>query len=157
MSHRKSLAVSSLLLTSLAAAASAQTTLKDAFQKAFRIGAAINQAQFEERDTRAVSIIKAQFNTISPENVLKWESVHPRVDGYNFAEADHYVEFGERNHMFIIGHTLVWHSQTPRWVFQNDKGEPLDREGLLARMHDHIRTVVGRYKEIGRASCRERV
>jgi endo-1,4-beta-xylanase len=130
----------------LAAAASAQTTLKDAFQKAFRIGVAVNQAQFEERDTRGLPIIKAQFNTISPENVLKWDSVHPRPDGFNFAAADHYVEFGERNHMFIIGHTLVWHSQTPRWVFQDDKGGPADRDTLLKRMRDHIHTVVGRYK-----------
>ena len=56
------------------------------------------------------------------------------------------MAFGEKNHMFIIGHTLVWHSQVPRWVFQNDKGEPLDRDALLKRMHDHIQTVVGRYK-----------
>jgi len=48
--------------------------------------------------------------------------------------------------MFIVGHCLVWHSQTPRWVFQDDQGNPLTRDALLERMHDHIRTVVGRYK-----------
>ena len=48
--------------------------------------------------------------------------------------------------MQIVGHTLVWHSQVPAWVFQNDKGEPVDRDTLLKRMHDHIQTVVGRYK-----------
>ncbi|HUJ51424.1 MAG TPA: endo-1,4-beta-xylanase [Bryobacteraceae bacterium] len=149
MSHKRSTAVAAVLMAALAAGSRAQTApapLKDAFQKAFRIGTAVNQAQFEERDTCGVPIIKAQFNTISPENVLKWESVHPRPDGYNFAAADRYVEFGERNHMFVIGHTLVWHSQTPRWVFQNDNGEPADRATLLQRMRDHIHTVVGRYK-----------
>jgi endo-1,4-beta-xylanase len=40
----------------------------------------------------------------------------------------------------------VWHSQTPRWVFQDAEGKPLTRDALLARMRDHIRTVVGRYK-----------
>jgi len=133
-------------LAVLAVGALAQTTLKDAYKNAFRIGAALNPGQFEERDAREAAIVKAQFNTISPENVLKWESVHPRPDGYDFTLADKYVEFGERNHMFVIGHTLVWHSQTPRWVFQDDKGEPISREALLERMHDHIRTVVGRYK-----------
>ena len=146
MSLRKTIVRPALLLAALAAAAPAQTTLKEAFQDAFRIGAAVNQRQFESRDARGDAIVAAQFNTISPENVLKWESVHPRPDAYNFTAADQYVEFGERNHMFIIGHTLVWHSQTPRWVFQDDKGEPLTRDVLLERMRDHIRTVMGRYK-----------
>lgn len=135
-----------MILLALAPAVFAQTSLKDAFQGAFRIGAALNPAQFEERDARAAALIKAQFNTISPENVLKWESVHPRPDGYDFSAADQYVSFGERNHMFVIGHNLVWHSQVPAWVFRDDKGAPLGRDALLERLHDHIRTVVGRYK-----------
>lgn len=134
------------LAAACAAALSAQTTLKEAFQGIFRVGSAVNAAQYEDRDARGDAIIKAQFNTISPENVLKWESVHPRPGEYAFDGADRYVAFGERNHMFIIGHTLVWHSQVPRWVFQDDKGQPLTRDALLERMHDHIRTVVGRYK-----------
>jgi endo-1,4-beta-xylanase len=140
----KSLAVA--LLACLAANAQTAPSLKDAFQGIFRIGAAINQSQFEGTDTRGVPIITTQFNTISPENVLKWESVHPRPGEFNFGPGDAYVAFGEKNHMFIIGHCLVWHSQTPRWVFQDDKGEPLTRDALLERMHEHIRTVVGRYK-----------
>ena len=132
---------------SLAVGLHAQTvTLKDAFQGSFRIGAALNQAQFEERDARGGPIIAAQFNTTTPENVLKWGLIHPRVDGYNFDPADHYVAFGEKHKMWIIGHCLVWHSQTPAWVFQDDKSAPLTRDALLERMHDHIRTVVGRYK-----------
>jgi endo-1,4-beta-xylanase len=135
------------LLALTAAAAQAQSpTLKDAFHGIFRIGAALNQAQFEDRDPRAAAIVPAQFNTISPENVLKWEVVHPRPDGYNFDPADHYVAYGEKHGMFTIGHCLVWHSQVPRWVFQDADGKPLTRDALLERMHDHIRTVVGRYK-----------
>jgi len=139
----------SLIVALLAcSAANAQTvpSLKDAFQGIFRIGAALNQPQFEGRDARGLPIITAQFNTISPENVLKWESVHPRPGEFNFGSGDAYVAFGEKNHMFVIGHCLVWHSQTPRWVFQDDKGEPLTRDALLERMHEHIRAVVGRYK-----------
>jgi endo-1,4-beta-xylanase len=133
-------------MAGLAVAVHAQTTLKDAYKNIFRIGAAINQTQFNEQDARGGPIISAQFNTISPENVLKWESVHPRLDGYNFEQADRYVAFGEKNHMFIVGHCLVWHSQVPQWVFQDDKGAPLDRDGLLKRMREHIMTVAGRYK-----------
>ena len=135
-----------LLLAIVLGGSQQEPVLKDAFKGKFKIGVAINQAQFTETDARGAALIKKHFDSISPENVLKWESVHPRRDGYDFAMADRYVEFGTKNNMYIIGHTLVWHSQTPAWVFQNDKGEPLDREGLLARMRDHIHTVVGRYK-----------
>ncbi len=121
-------------------------TLKSAYQGVFHIGAAINQAQFEERDQRATPIIISQFDTISPENVLKWGPVHPAKDTYNFGPADGYVAFGEKYGMMVMGHCLVWHSQTPDWVFQDDSGKPLVREALLERMHDHIKTVVGRYK-----------
>src|SRR5674476_358269 len=140
------LTLATFLMTGLAANAQTPAALKDVFKGYFHVGAALNQAQFEERDARGVAIVRAQFDTISPENVLKWESVHPRPDGYAFDAADRYVAFGEKHHMFIVGHTLVWHSQVPQWVFQDDKGAPLDRDGLLKRMHDHIQTVVGRYK-----------
>lgn len=120
--------------------------LRDAFKDDFLIGVAVNQRQFTEDDARGAALIKTHFNSITPENVLKWESVHPHPNEFNFQPGDHYVEFGEKNGMTIIGHTLVWHSQTPRWVFQDAEGKDLDRDALLARMRDHIHTVVGRYK-----------
>jgi endo-1,4-beta-xylanase len=120
--------------------------LKDAFRDAFMIGAALAPRQFEGLDTSSVALVARQFNATTPENVLKWEAVHPRPDRYDFGPSDAYVAFGERHGMFITGHTLVWHSQTPRWVFENAQGLPLSRDELLARMKDHITTVVGRYK-----------
>lgn len=124
----------------------AQPTLKDAFKDSFRIGAAINLNQFSGKDPRGAAIVAAQFNSITPENILKWESVHPKLDNYTFSAGDDYVAFGEKSGMFIIGHTLVWHNQTPSWVFQDDNGAPVDRQTLLNRMQEHIRAVVGRYK-----------
>lgn len=124
----------------------AQTpSLKDTFKGSFLVGAALNPAQFTEQDARGAALVKAQFNTITPENVLKWERVHPQPGSYSFELPDRYVAFGEKNHMFIVGHTLLWHNQTPAWVFQDGKGNPADRETLLKRLHDHIHTVVGRY------------
>ncbi|HXS68850.1 MAG TPA: endo-1,4-beta-xylanase, partial [Candidatus Polarisedimenticolia bacterium] len=121
-------------------------TLKEAFKNDFLVGAAINLDQIYGRDSKGVPIIETQFNSISPENVLKWEVVHPKPDKFDFAASDAYVNFGERNHMAIIGHTLIWHSQTPAWVFEDVNGKPLDRQSLLNRMSNHIFTVVGRYK-----------
>ena len=110
------------------------------------MGAALNPAQFTEEDARGAMLVKAQFDAITPENVLKWERVHPQTNSYSFELPDRYVSFGEKNHMFIVGHTLVWHNQVPAWVFQGENGNPTDREALLKRMSDHIHTVVGRYQ-----------
>lgn len=48
--------------------------------------------------------------------------------------------------MFVVGHALVWHQQTPRSVFEDASGAPVRRDTLLARLRDHIHTVVGRYR-----------
>ncbi len=110
----------------------APRTLRTAFEGAFLVGAALNVAQFSGRDTAGAALVRAQFNAITPENVLKWQSVHPRPGVYDFATADQYVAFGERDGMFIVGHTLVWHQQTPRWVFQDSSGNPvLNDDGTL--------------------------
>ena len=127
-------------------AAQKQRTLKDVFKNEFKIGAALNSRQIFERDVRGAEIVKTHFNSITPENVLKWSLVHPEPDKYDFEAPDRFVAFGEKHDMFIVGHTLVWHNQTPAWVFQDEKGNSVDRETLLKRLRDHIFTVVGRYK-----------
>ena len=155
MTRHRSLAacVAAILAASQVAAAQNAATpatatrgLKEAFEGAFMIGTALAPQQFTERDTASVALIVREFNAITPENVLKWERVHPEPDRYDFTPVDQYVAFGEKHGMFVVGHTLVWHSQTPRWVFQNAEGQPLTREELLGRMKEHITTVVGRYK-----------
>ncbi len=161
-----SLTVALMVTAAVANAADTNVALKDAFKSSFNIGVALNPRQFTEQDANAVALIKQQFNAIAPENVMKWQLIHPRAgdDGYNFEPADQYVEFGEKNGMYIVGHTLVWHSQTPNWVFQGTNPPPAEgqnpggrrgfgfsgprasREELLERMRNHIHTVVGRYK-----------
>ena len=116
-------------------------SLKDVFKNDFKIGAALNRRQIFEDDARGAEIVKTQFNSITPENVLKWALVHPEPTRYDFTASDRFVEFGEKHGMFIVGHTLVWHNQTPAWVFKD-----ADRETLLRRLRDHIATMVGRYK-----------
>ena len=121
-------------------------TLKEAFGGAFLVGAALNPGQFSGRDSLGAALVRTQFNSVTPENVMKWEQIHPEPGRYAFEAADRFVEFGTENDMFIVGHTLIWHNQTPRWVFEDDAGEPVHRDTLLARMRDHIHTVVGRYR-----------
>ena len=133
-------------VTVLPALAQQDSALKDLMPKGMVIGVAINQRQFDGADAAAVDLITKQFNQISPENVLKFQPTHPAADRYTLEAADRYVQFGLDRHMQVVGHNLVWHSQTGGWVFEGTDGKPADRETLLARMRDHIRTVVGRYK-----------
>lgn len=190
------------LSISSAALAADQPTLKEAFRDHFMIGVAINRPIAMGNDARADNVnrtreqvqqdtatVLAQFNQIAPENDLKWQLIHPRPgpDGYDFGPADAFVEFGMKHNLYIIGHTLVWHGQTPNWVFQGTNPPPVltnapealavstnvagtnalggrrfgrgpgggagrftgpraSRDELLARMREHIHTVVGRYK-----------
>lgn len=120
--------------------------LHEAFEDAFLIGAALNRSQITREDNEGIELARQQFNSITSENILKWENIHPEPDRYDFEAADQYVQFGEENGMFIVGHTLVWHNQTPEWIFLDEEGNRLGREELLQRMGDHIQTVVGRYK-----------
>lgn len=120
--------------------------LKDAFKENFYAGAALNPGHYTESDETGAGLVKEHFNSITAENVMKWTHIHPEPDRYDFHEADLFVEFGEENEMFIIGHTLVWHSQVPGWVFEDEDGNELSRETLLERMRDHIFTVTERYK-----------
>jgi endo-1,4-beta-xylanase len=175
-------------LFSLAATAHSADTplLKEAYKDHFYIGVAVNRTIATGATDRAdnvnrtleevmkdTALVKAQFNQIVPENDLKWALIHPRegADGYDFAPADAFVDFGVANNMYLVGHTLVWHGQTPNWVFQETAsatspdtpttelnatggrrrgrgitGPLATREQLLERMRDHIHTVVGRYK-----------
>jgi len=123
-----------------------QVILKHAFQDKFYIGTALNLDQIWERNAAAISVVKAQFNSIVAENCMKSMYLQPREGEFNFKDADRFVAFGEQHGMHIIGHTLMWHSQTPNWFFLDDKGKDVSREVLIERMRKHIHTVVGRFK-----------
>ncbi|WP_188190104.1 endo-1,4-beta-xylanase [Nonomuraea sp. SYSU D8015] len=86
-------------------------------------------------------LLARHFNGITPGNELKWDATEPREGEFAFADGDHLVDFGVEHDMTIRGHTLVWHSQTPAWVF-----EGADKETLLRRVENHVRTLVTRYK-----------
>jgi endo-1,4-beta-xylanase len=135
-----------LIIIAVNCSSNGQPTLKETFKNLFHIGTALNYDQIRGLETATTNIIETQFNSITPENILKWEAVHPEPNKYNFAPVDSFVALGEKNNMFMVGHTLIWHYQTPAWVFEDDSGNLVSRDTLLQRMRDHIFAVVGRYK-----------
>lgn len=110
------------------------------------MGVALNTRQIWGRDTNALKIVKTHFNSVVAENCMKSMSLQPREGQFQFRDADQFVEFAEQNKMFAIGHTLIWHSQAPRWFFVDEQGNEASREVLIERMKKHITTVVSRYK-----------
>ncbi|WP_434981309.1 endo-1,4-beta-xylanase [Daejeonia sp. YH14] len=121
-------------------------TLKTALKNDFYMGTAMNLPQIYGKDKKSVDIIKKQFNSIVAENCMKSMYLQPREGAFHFEDADRFVDFGEQNNMFIIGHTLIWHSQAPRWFFTDNVGKDVSPEVLKQRMKNHITTVMSRYK-----------
>ncbi|MFI1744803.1 endo-1,4-beta-xylanase [Thalassobellus sediminis] len=120
-------------------------SLKETYKNAFLIGNALNEDTASGIDTISQRIILEQFNAITPENIMKAEAINPEPGVYNFKPADDFVAFGKKHNLFIIGHTLVWHNQTPNWFFHEENGNPNTSEAQIERMRSHIETVAGRY------------
>ena len=123
-----------------------ETTMKEALQGVFHIGTALNLEQIQGRDTESTDIVKSQFSAIVAENCMKSMYLQPREGEFFWDDADRFVEFGEQNGLFVTGHCLIWHSQTPEWFFVDEDGNDVSAEVLKERMKNHITTVVGRYK-----------
>jgi endo-1,4-beta-xylanase len=121
-------------------------SLRAAVNGRFLIGTAVNADQFEGRDTLGERLVREQFTSVSPENVLKWKNIHPDSGRYAFADADAYVDFAQRNGLVPIGHTLIWGDGTPEWVFRGSERRDRSREAVLAELKEHIATIVGRYR-----------
>lgn len=140
-------AVSSSFIHGGASGAESETpALREVYQKHFLLGVALNTRIVNGQNARAGELAGRQFSCVTAENDMKWQSLHPQPDRYQFEAADAYFKFADKHKMAVIGHTLVWHSQTPRWVFEGADGKPATREELLKRMRDHIHAVAGRYK-----------
>lgn len=116
-------------------------SLKDVYKNDFYIGTALSADQIEEKDKKVDSLIKKEFNAITPENIMKSMFTHPQKDKYDFALSDKFVAYGEKNKMFIHGHTLIWHSQLAPWM-----EKIADSTEMKAFMKDHITTIVSKYK-----------
>lgn len=127
-------------------ASSAELSLRERFAGDFLIGAALNYEQILGKDQASPEFIARQFSALTAENAMKWQRIHPTEEEFAWDYADKLAAFANENDLHLTGHTLVWHQQTPNWVFEDATGAPASRDLLLARLESHIRTVVGRYK-----------
>ncbi|MGN9784401.1 endo-1,4-beta-xylanase [Nonomuraea sp. ZG12] len=92
-------------------------------------------------ETQYRNIAATEFNQITAENAMKWESTEPNQNQFTFSGADAIVDFATQNDQEVHGHTLVWHNQTPGWV------QGLGASAMRTAMQNHISQVVGRYAD----------
>lgn len=120
--------------------------LKEALADKFLIGTALNARQIAGYHPEELAVVRENFNSIVAENCMKSERLVANQDVYDFTTSDKFVNFGIENNMVVHGHTLIWHSQTPKWFFKDSLDQEITREELIQRMKNHIHTVVTRYK-----------
>jgi len=130
-----------VLLTVSCTSQKETASLKDAYKDDFYIGTALSANQIEQKDKKEDSLIRKEFNAITAENIMKSMFTHPQKDKYDFTLSDKFVAYGEKNKMFIHGHTLIWHSQLAPWM-----EKIADSTEMKAFMQDHITTIVSKYK-----------
>lgn len=134
-----------IFLTSGFLNASPKYSLYKAFDHKFLVGVALSDNVIT-RQSHTHSMIRNHFNSAVAENCMKSVSIQPKEGVFDFEQADRFVGFAESNNMFIVGHSLVWHSQTPDWLFVGENGKTATRSVLIERMRNHIHTLVERYK-----------
>jgi endo-1,4-beta-xylanase len=117
--------------------------LKDYYSDCFIMGVAVAPNSIKGK---SAELIKKEFNSITPENVMKMGPIHPEKNSFYWKDADAIAEFAKANDLKMRGHALVWHQQTGGWIFNDETGGEVSKEELLIRMKTHIDSVVSRYK-----------
>ncbi|MFE2845890.1 non-reducing end alpha-L-arabinofuranosidase family hydrolase [Streptomyces scopuliridis] len=144
------LTASALLATGVAAAAPAPAAAEAAPIRASTLGAQAAQsgryfgtavAAGKLGDGTYATILDREFNSVTPENEMKWDTIERSRGSFNFAPADQIVDRAPARGQRVRGHTLVWHSQLPSWV-----SSLTDANTLRDVMNNHISTVMNHYK-----------
>lgn len=116
--------------------------LKDAFADDFLVGVAVAQQIIDQNDTASINLICEQFNAVSPESVLKPEYIHPAPDVWNFAPGDAYCKFAADHGLKPLGHTLMWHNQTPDFFWVHPDGSVKSPEEMRNTLEEYVERTV---------------
>ncbi|MEU3338877.1 endo-1,4-beta-xylanase, partial [Streptomyces sp. NPDC006668] len=146
---RRLSAVGLMAATALLAAGTAAAA-PDATVKASTLGAQAAQsgryfgtaaAAGKLGDSTYSTILDREFNMITPENEMKWDTTERSRGSFNFGPADQIVGHATAHGQRMRGHTLVWHSQLPGWV-----SSITDANTLRSVMNNHITTEMNHFK-----------
>lgn len=134
-------------------AATAEKGLKDEFADYFRVGNILNSGTI--RNSAITANIIKDYNSIECENETKPDAtmVQSQSSGTNVAVSLNrcaaIMDFCVKNQIGMRGHTLVWHSQSPEWVFKegfNASGAYVNSATMDARMESYIKNLFNAIK-----------
>src|SRR4051794_24590926 len=133
------LAVGSSVGPATTANAAVLTLRSQAARLGILIGSgAINPAYLDE--PQFAQVLAQQFNSLSPENELKWSFSEPQRGVFDFTKLDRLVGFAKQNHMAVKGHGLISGCCNPAWLEQIQTPDE-----LRAAMTTHFNTIMRRY------------
>jgi endo-1,4-beta-xylanase len=110
-----------------------------------RIGNAVNMDKLNV-DAAYTSIVANQYSTVTPENVMKWDSIEPTRGQLNFGPADQLISFAQQHGQLVRGHTLLWHSQLPGWLTTGVSNGSISDDQLRAILKQHVVAEVSHFK-----------
>jgi endo-1,4-beta-xylanase len=119
---------------------SAQTLRATAERSGILMGTAVRPQQLSE--PAYATTLAREFNMLEPEDVMKWETIHPAPETFDFSQGDRLIAFAVSHQMKVRGHTLVWHQQNPAWLTDG----PRTPEQLARILEEHIKAVVTHYR-----------
>lgn len=123
-----------------APAVSGKASLKErAASRKLIYGAASGQYLLSS-DVKFAARFVQECQILVPENELKWQTLRPTPDRFDFTESDWLLQFARTHEMLVRGHTLVWHESLPTW-FQ----KTVNRQNAKQFLTQHIQKVVGHY------------
>jgi len=109
----------------------------------FPLGSAMDYVNLNSSDDRHGLL--RHFDAFVYGNEMKMDATQPVEGQFNFKKGDALIEYAEANGQLVRGHTLLWHSQAPRWFFVDGEGLP-SKEVMLERIRTHVSTVADHYK-----------
>lgn len=132
--------------------------LKDLFaEHGMKVGTCFNTQMINRNGVK--SLLSRHFNSVTMENSMKPDSIFNKKKSQETGElvvefnsdALKMMKWAKENGFSMRGHTLIWYSQTPEWIFHKDfdlTKDFVDRDTMLARMEGYIRDVFKTLEEL---------
>ena len=123
-----------------------------------KVGTCLNSQMIDRAGVK--KLLLNNFNSVTMENSMKPDYIFNKKKSQESGElviefnsdALKMLKFAAENGFSMRGHTLIWYSQTPDWIFHEDfdqNKDLVDREVMLNRMEIYIKNVFQTIDELG--------